>query len=210
MRKRIKNQKLPDIQVFDPMKGEDYRVPLGKRGDVLFSSREHNSVVISMNWMRGWRVHPVPVRLVEPAIVSAVLKATASLGFLSVFPGGGIGDPKSLGELRIQRYGEALFSHFPHDERTVRAFLQEADRRGTHEEWLIGSVAEEVDPDDVRQINPHSESPDLIYFLTRFSSTGAVWAFNFDIGELVVVFRTFEGYEDVVSRIVQDMAQSSR
>jgi hypothetical protein len=124
------------------------------------------------------------------------------MGFLNVYPRRSLGTLVGLGDLEVCKCGEALFSQFSHDERTVASFLNEASTRGTYEEWLIGSASQEIDVSDVETVNSSRRSPDLIYFLTRFTIIGSVWAFDFDNGEIMVLFRTFDGYRDAVSSIV--------
>ena len=85
------------------------------------------------------------------------------------------------------------------------SFLNEASTRGTYEEWLIGSAEQEIDRLEVESVNSSRRSPDLIYFLTRFSIVGSVLAFDLDNGEFMAFFRTFNGYEDAVSNIVQSL-----
>ena len=198
----------PSVEVFDPRKGQDFRMPRGKHGDALFSSLDHGCVVIRMSWMRGWCVKRIPIELLDSVVVNAVLQTTADMGFLCVYPGDSLRSFSRLGELEVHKYGDALFSHYHHDQRTVASFLDEAKSRGTYEEWLIGSSKQEIDPLDVVEVNPRNRSPDLVYFLTRFSTIGGVWAFNLDSGEVMAVFRTFDGYEDAVSRIVESLQGS--
>jgi hypothetical protein len=144
----------------------------------------------------------------DAALVNTVLQTTGDMGFLSVYPGNSLGSFVGLGKLEFHKYGEALFSHFRHDEHTVASFLNEASTRGTYEEWLIGSMRQEIDPYDVEKVNSSRRSPDLIYFLARFSIVGSLWAFDLDNGEFMAVFRTFDGYEDTVSSIVRSLERA--
>gem|GEM_PF-7026722 len=208
MMKKSKTRACPMVEVFDPHKREDFRIPRGKHGDVLFSSLDHGCVVIRMSWMRGWWVRQIPIKLLDSAVVNSVLQETADMGFLSVCPSDSLCRFSGLDEFEVHGYGDALLTHYRHDQRTVAWFLDEASSRGTYEEWLIGSTNQEIDPLDVAEANPRNRSPDLVYFLARFSSMGSVWAFNFDSGEVMAVFRTFDGYEDAVSNIVASLQRS--
>lgn len=203
--KRRKRQKLPTVEVFDPRRSQDFRIPYGEQHGVLFSSMDHDSVVVDMSWKRGWSIERIPIELVDPTVVCTVLQRTADIGFLCVYPGDSLGGFSSLGELEVHKYGEALLSHFPPNEQTVASFLNEASTRGTYEEWLIGSAMEEIDLADVEKVNSSRRSPDLIYFLARFSMMGSVLAFDLDNGEFLAVFRTFDGYEDAVLSIVRSL-----
>jgi len=200
----------PSVETYDPRQGQDFQMPSGKHGDVVFSSLQHGCVVIRMSWMRGWRVMRIPVQSLDSSVVNNVLQATAQLGFLSVCPADSLRGFSGLGSLQVHRYGDAFFSHYEHDQETVAAFLNEVSCRGTYEEWLIGSSIKEIDPLDVKNVNRRNHSPDLFYFLTRFSRIGSVFSFNLDTGEFLAVFRTFDGYEDVVSTIVESLQRTVR
>lgn len=208
MRKRIGYRFHPTVELFDPCKGEDFCIPYEEKGNILFSSRDHGCAVIRMTWMRGWWVKRIPVELLDPALVHHVLQNTGARGFLGVRPKEAAGTLAFLAEPMIHQYGEAVATHFPHNEQTVACFLRALESRGAYGEWFIGSGMYDVDPFDVEELRTQGRSPDLLYFLARFSTIGSVCAFDLDSGEFFAAFRTFDGYQDVISDIVGSLQGS--
>jgi len=207
----LQKKRSPAIEIFDPLLGQDYRLPSDEDEHVWFSSLEHGCAVLRMSWMKNWSfmflegkyVRRIPLNLLDSKLIYQTLVKTGAVGFLAVCPGQSLESIGCPNGFDIQHYGDSLFTHFCLNEQTVASFIREADSKGTYEEWIIGSATGDFNPVEPPDFDPERQSLCSFHFMSHFSDIGSIWTFDFESGEILGVFRVFDGYVDVVRNITE-------
>lgn len=202
------SQRYQKVRVFDPAKRQDFRIG-EENAAPIFSSLEHECVVIQMTWVKdvifklGCITKPIPLQLLQAATVSHILRQTGINGFVCICPGCQLTRGMFGANAEPQSIGDSIICHdFSIEERTVASYLEEMTTKATYEEWIIGSTISKFEIIPAEISNWNRRSPDLIYVLAHFEDFGSVLSFNFEISELLICFRTFPEYATVISEVL--------
>jgi len=187
--------------VFDPRKGEDFRLTLRAAGSGTFSSLSHNCTVLHIIRKRWILVGRVPETLMDPELILRVISATGAMVFTSIVPGHALRSPPTVADKRLLWHGGGWFGEFPVQRGIVLDFMKLMKESADYEEWTIGAcVSPLLDAGELGS-RLRQGCPELDAFLVRFDNVRSIWYFNHDCGEMMAFFAPFEGREEVLRRL---------
>jgi len=187
--------------VWDPRRSHDYQTRLENPCRKVFSSAEHNCVVIEIN---RFATHQKSSDIQERTIYHT-LKATGAHGFFNIYPTRSLSTFDLIKETPPVQYDEAWFGHFDIDMSFISDFLSMMRSRACYEEWIIGSCLQRLDPKDTHLLIDNTKSPQLDYFLYYFDRIGSLWSFNHDSALITIFFKVFDGCDQVINTISQQV-----
>lgn len=141
----------------------------------------------------------------SPRVVYNSLTDAGVIGFGCVLPALANNDLSTeISGLTSEQVADSLLVTFPLTDHAVEGFLRVASRRGTYELWVIGSAYRVPDLSRIKDFNPQLRPISLLHLLSDFDAIGALWAFDFECGEIIVIMRR----DKISSRVISEILES--